>query len=394
MDINKRLSQISHIESEIKKNIKHKQTCIQIKKIPLKTKAKQALLIDENKKSLSILSKRLGTKDSLDAETWSACFPLTDLGTKSKPILLCGGLDVALKIAPTKYDELNLDDRAWKEYYILCKTTEIVKNGGVPNLPILYLQTFCNKMKITDFQNKRLIERIKKEKISKKALFIFNELANYDLEYWIKHKLKSNLGMIKPLAFQVFSALAAVNMKLHLVHFDLHIGNILVNEIENSGYLHYNINGESYYIPNIGYLFTLWDFSRSVLLDQESSDLAIRKFLFHGKKNFGNSFYQHRSIIESNLKDEEYIPYFYSTDTLRFAKSMVTIMDRKEIKSKFTKELIEIANLAATDIKQKVKSKSKPSEYNSIPINIIKDFFSEYKKKPSDYNDTSHIYNL
>lgn len=394
MDLKNRISEIENIEKEIKKDIgESKSTCITFKKQFNVKKRKQALLVDLDKNVLSLLTKRLGTKDSLDAETWSACFPLVTATINKKDVLFCGELNVALKIAPTKFNEMTLEDRAWKEYYILLKTTEIVKRGGIPNLPVLYLQTTCDKMKYSDYQNKRLIDRMKREKIKKKALFIFNELADYDLEYWIKHKLESNLGMIKPLAFQIFSALAAVNRYLHLVHFDLHIGNILVTELENNtGYLHYRIDGDDYYVPNVGYIFTLWDFSRSIILDQESTDLAIKKFLFHGKRNFGNSFYQYRSEIETNLQNENYIPYFYSSDTLRFSKSIVTILQKREIESKFTSDLIKIAQLAATDIKQKVKSKTIPKEYKSIPINIIKEFFKDYKKKPDNYASEYPIY--
>jgi len=87
--------------------------------------------------------------------------------------------------------------------------------------------------------------------------------------------------------FQIFSAVYVIQKKMKMFHNDLHWGNVLVtqinknkkfdsinnsqsdsNEHDNSGendergngYWKYVVDGVSYYIPNMGYIFKIWDF--------------------------------------------------------------------------------------------------------------------------------------
>lgn len=64
--------------------------------------------------------------------------------------------------------------------------------------------------------------------------------------------------------FQIFSALYVIQTKMNMFHNDLHWGNILVSvSNDKSGYWKYIINGITYYIPNCGFVFKLWDFGLS-----------------------------------------------------------------------------------------------------------------------------------
>ena len=59
---------------------------------------------------------------------------------------------------------------------------------------------------------------------------------------------------------QIFSALYALQKYFDISHHDLHWGNVLVHEIPAGGFWRYTIDGKVYDVPNLGFLFTLWDF--------------------------------------------------------------------------------------------------------------------------------------
>jgi len=44
------------------------------------------------------------------------------------------------------------------------------------------------------------------------------------------------------------------------MHSDSHDGNFLYKKIHPGGYFHYKINEKNYYIPNLGYIWVIWDF--------------------------------------------------------------------------------------------------------------------------------------
>lgn len=381
------------------------------------TKAVKLLVNKTTKKNISILRKKLGLKDSLDAETWVGCFPIVTSLTDVK-IVACTGdsIEIALKVMPITITDLeNKGDtrfRPWREVYVLEKTTEIIQNRGVPSLPILYGFSICNSLKTKDYINKRLIDRMERsnpaEKFGKNALIIFSELADYDLEYWVKNILFElpDANILKAAIFQVMSGLLALNQELHLVHFDLHVGNVLVSEISAGGYFHYKIGNSNYYVPNYGYLFKVWDFSRSVLLESDTKDLLIKKTLFHGKRYFGDAFKKKTANVVFNIEEGiigTFMDYLYSFDTFKFAKTLYTAIRIKQeadttsrTKKKRTKPkpdvkldkslnlLVQIIKSAQTDLLKKLTLSKKPKKfvYSGTPREVLLKFFSEYKKKP------------
>ncbi len=425
--LDERIQLISSARRELNKVI-HKNNEVCYGQELSKGKQPIRLLVNKNtKQTISLLRKRLGLKDSLDAETWIGCFPL--LISPIKNITVCAGdsIEIALKVMPITITDLknkgNTKYRPWKEIYILEQSTEIVQTHGVPNLPLLYGFSICNSLKIDDYINKRLKERMERaspdEVFGKNALIIFNELADYDIEYWIKNVLFKlpDPKVLKSCIFQVMAGLAILNKQIHLVHFDLHVGNVLVSEINAGGFYHYRINNKDFYLPNYGYLFKVWDFSRSILLEGDTKDLIIKKTLFHGKRQFGDQFKRKTANVIFNIEEGSlggFMDYLYSFDTFKFAKTLYTVtrikQESESSRSSRTKQskkramtksnpelnkvlqtLVQITKAAQTDLIKKLTLSKHPSKftYNGTPAIILSKFFPEYKKKP----DSSLIIN-
>jgi len=172
------------------------------------------------------------------------------------------GYKVAIKKMPLgKYDmhksytkeQLLSGDSAWAEMaaYNFCST--LVLANICPNLPLLYKNFWCPKC---TFVNKRI-----KGKKERPCLLVVNELADGDLTGYIDNKPHVwSDELVKNCVFQIVAGLYALEKYYNMTHNDLHDGNILVHEIEPGGFWHYKVDEKNYYIPNLGYVFLLWDF--------------------------------------------------------------------------------------------------------------------------------------
>ena len=145
-----------------------------------------------------------------------------------------------------------------KELKILKELSKICINRKIPCLPIVYKDITCNQIRKGD---KRYPEIISLNKNVKSYSVIFNELASGDLKKFltIKFPLKMNIKIWKNIYEQLFISLATLH-ELGIIHNDAHWGNFLYHKIKPGGCFHYEINGINYYIENIGYLWTSWDY--------------------------------------------------------------------------------------------------------------------------------------
>jgi len=149
-------------------------------------------------------------------------------------------------------EQLLSGDSAWSEMaaYMFC--TLLVMAKICPNLPVLYKYFWCPKCK---FVNKAI-----KGKKERPCLLVVNELADGDLKHYLEKKTHIwNAPLVDNCIFQVSAGLYALEKYYGMSHNDLHYGNVLVHEIAPGGFWHYKIDGKNYYVPNLGYLFVLWD---------------------------------------------------------------------------------------------------------------------------------------
>lgn len=153
-----------------------------------------------------------------------------------------------------------LQTELWAELMCLRLCTALVENKVTPNLPLFIHYYICNKP--CNFKNVEL------QQVKSNCLLVLNELANYgDFKMWC-------LNESRPIAewmnayFQIFIGIYALQKYFDMTHHDLHWGNVLVHRIKPGGHFKYTIDNVVYHVPNLGWLFTLWDFGFAHIPDK------------------------------------------------------------------------------------------------------------------------------
>ena len=390
---------------------------------------------------IGLLKKRLGgIRDTLDGEAWDVCIPAAIDTTKKFAFCAKKAPFMAVKIMPMTlkdYDNpFDIRRRPWRELVILQRTTKEYNKTHIIAFPILYGYSLCDSVKMNDYLNKKIRDRIQRsdpvDKFGKQAIFLYSQLADYDMEFWIKKifiDVPDKESLMMSVLFQIYFGLHALHVLTDTVHFDLHLGNILVISTDPGGYFHYNLQGTDYYVPNHGLIFKIWDFSRSVILDEEDcrAKRAIRgdeerkrgdeerkrgdeeddrekrgdephlikqKFVFFGKRNFSRKFDSILPKVSENLLKKSHNQALFSMDTYRFTKSLfaaIRIIQQTTTTTsrQKTPDLQNIEDLledilfdASEDIIKQLPKKT--PKYHGTPDQIIKTYFKEFKKKPTD----------
>jgi hypothetical protein len=192
------------------------------------------------------LVSRIGS-NSVAGEVYKYCNSDACMSLKQVPILdsneysFLKGKDIKSS-ASLSYETI-------AELRFLVECNKLVFNKVTPNLPVTFKFFLCENCK---FQGRQ----------SSACLFLENELADGDLKNYLKKPRNSVEWRV--MYFHVFSALYVIQKYLGAIHFDLHWGNVLFHTIQSGGYIHYQIEDQSYYVPNIGVIFVLWDFGFSM----------------------------------------------------------------------------------------------------------------------------------
>lgn len=356
-------------------------------------------------KEIGLLAKRLGgIRDTLDGEAWDVCIPVTLDTTGKFAICPKKAPYMALKIVPMSLKDyqnpFNIKRRPWRELVILQKTTKEYNKTHIIAFPILYDFALCSSVNIDNYINKRIRDRITKadpeDKFGKQALFLFSQLADYDMEFWMKKMFinfpdKENLMM--SVLFQIYFGIHALHVLTDTIHFDLHLGNILISSTEPGGYFHYNLDNTDYYVPNNGLIFKIWDFSRSVVLDEDEPHIIKQKFVFFGKRNFPRKFDSILPKIAENLLKKSHVAVLYSMDVYRFTKSLFSVLRvlqqttttrQKSAELREIEDLLEDILLDASDDIIKIFPKKTTPHYQGTANKIIKTYFKEFKEPPKN----------
>lgn len=147
---------------------------------------------------------------------------------------------------------------AWEEVFFLRMIHQLLSEGQVcPNLPLLHADygcSHCNGMI---------------EKASGPCLVTAMELARGDLDD-ISRKLwrkPQSLSFWYSVLFQIGAALECIHTRLWLHHRDVKSANILCYEVPAGGHWTYVIQGQTYHVPNHGWMMVLADFNVAQCLD-------------------------------------------------------------------------------------------------------------------------------
>jgi len=142
------------------------------------------------------------------------------------------------------------------EYSILEDLTIVVISEGCPHFPITFGKLTC-----TD--NNAATSKYSSDPDNSfykyKSLFIFSELANGDYKQFYRIYYE-NTKFILNAFVQIILSLMFFYKYINAFHNDAHYGNFLYHKIKPGGYFHYTIDGQDYYLENIGFLWVIWDF--------------------------------------------------------------------------------------------------------------------------------------
>lgn len=152
---------------------------------------------------------------------------------------------------PRTYEELYETDIFIELSLLRLCTTSVLQNC-LPNLPVLYQNSYCP---------------------STNEIMTVTELANKDLEDWISGSTKRITEKEwRMVLAQVYAGLLFLQ-NFGIVHNDLHWGNILVHNLGRPLLLHYRFGNKDYYIPSpSGDIFVLWDFEMSYVIGKTRID--------------------------------------------------------------------------------------------------------------------------
>ena len=166
-------------------------------------------------------------------------------------------------------------------------STNAVKNNLL-HIPLYYFDSTCSNL-IRDSEYPKILKEAKKN--YKNYSIMLYELAYGDLISFLKNN-ELDAEMWKNIYEQVYMSIFIIH-SMGYVHNDTHLGNFLYRKINKGGCFHYKINGENYYIKNLGILWMIWDFGNTKDITQQS------------KYIYSNDYYRTNNLLSRRNKEFE-----------------------------------------------------------------------------------------
>lgn len=147
------------------------------------------------------------------------------------------------------------------EVFFLYCCKILLKEKITPYLPFMYHFTICEND--CGFTNTKITNQYDKGEIQGCGHLIV-EKAKSDLANFLDNYIYT-FPQLLIIFYQIFSGLCTLKYYTNMFHGDLHQGNVLFKEIGyKKGFVKFTwFNGKTHYIPNIGYVFFIWDFGIS-----------------------------------------------------------------------------------------------------------------------------------
>lgn len=216
------------------------------------------------------------------------------------------------------YYKQKMDEYTWPnekgdgEYVGKGLYDEIVKflnNQNINNLEVE--EKLLDMLEVWNIYDEALINYIeyvfKYKRITNSCVLLVTEYADFgDLKSWLKTKRTVMEWMV--MYFQVFVGLYTLQKYFDITHHDLHWGNVLVTKIKPGGFLYYKIDENYYQIPNIGYVFMIWDFGYATIPNK----LRAQSSVFYNQKDqnprYAVDYYRILHAIHWNNQDNKSTP--------------------------------------------------------------------------------------
>ena len=321
----------------------------------------------------------------------------------------------------------------YRELFILIKLTNLFYTNICPHTTILityhHFENKCTKCNSLISENINTINNVSNDIInylnlklvSNHELFIYKEYIEYELKNFLFKKNSNEFMYI--LLFQLLYTLYINNTKLNLINYDLHLNNIFIKKIKPGGYWTYVIKNVNYYIPNIGYIFIIGDYSNCLtdqfILTKEEKQIykwfklihfdvysLLQNFTYHNLRkyyihwNYRNTFvnkvkHSFTDIYNETLNDINSIIIKnknkkYSINKFLYSKLLTKITSDKELfyslypKYKYFKLNSSFKKIIKKYLHKDLYIYSMKTNPKLSPLNIISNEFDFFKKKPKN----------
>lgn len=300
---------------------------------------KKRFILDESRDKFGFDDMTQLTKVKNTSEVKGYPFVASKIESK-----LLKGIKVGLKVVPieTKFDKnehpTNLEFIALKEL-----TENIVCKNISPHIAFyLSTQRVSNKSRALKFLN---LKRLEVEELIRthSNMLISEYIEGGSLDNWIYNIYENDSEIAddewRVLVFQLIYTIAVIQHYYRMMHNDFHYGNILIDtsvKKVDGQYFVYEIDGQTYYIPNTGFIPKLWDFEFAMVYSDKVPDFYPNKFII------GNCAYDRKTHItkEPNLEEESSldsddlnVPYNYNQvyDLHYFLTSLLDLYISQEL---------------------------------------------------------------
>ncbi|MEM3062539.1 MAG: hypothetical protein QW303_03195 [Nitrososphaerota archaeon] len=338
----------------------------------------------------------------------------------------------------------NINYKLWREVYINKMVSNLVLNGITPSFPIFINWSFINiRPEIFDnhihhirIENSKTVFKIvqKLEQLRSKTYVlsplkkseIFLNLnmgrlsqhieipidfaeKNIILSHYgsllisehvgstfadiIKFTKKENVNLpIRHYIFEYIYSLYAMNIKLNVVHADLHLNNItfyLINvpeQLRKNSYILYNVEDKYYLFPYSQFIPCIIDFSRSIIGNKiDAVERSIIMQVWEQNLPEFHKKYEKELFLSLFTYPAESFNIFMAIDAYRFINSLIFFFQEMQILDHM--ELLEkIKDITITYL---MKYSLKPTKVDNPNLVIIRECFSE--EEISHFNSEVNI---
>lgn len=268
-----------------------------------------------------------------------------------------------IKLRKLDKGKVNLLDYTLDQYLKLRDTSIIFKDH--PALIELVASRLINQLldqKICpNYSLNYFISATKSSSQKIKILYYYNEYINYGDLHKFMNELQYSDNILFNILFQIMIALIGIQKYFNMTHSDLHFNNILIQIVKPGGYWTYILNGNKYYLPNLGFVILLHDFGFSFI--------PKKLYLNWYHKDFSNINYKFYDIVEVIKSFLQYkLPIiFKKIITSCFANELKNINYGKSLDDKFYNIFYRLNcyNISVDNVYNRVPKKSfQIEEYN------------------------------
>lgn len=187
-------------------------------------------------------------------------------------------------------------------------------------------KTAYDSLKVIIEENNKLIQKkiIKYKGFTEEALIIVNELADMDLHDYLKQeKIQDLEGIFKQIAYG-----CDYMRKNNIIHFDLHVGNILLKKQKNAVIKYKNNEIKSDYIVKIT------DFGRSIILTDKTRNTVYKKMWKEMTRFYPNYYIKDDEKVKENfIKNIKKLgdDILYAFDLWRIYKNITSLTKNTNI---------------------------------------------------------------